>query len=235
MTNPTPTSHPLSPNPMTNPKPSSRSFSLSPSSLSITIIFPMNRSLAQFLATLMPAFSCSFFIFFMTEPAYADLEICNQTSETLRASYARFYNGNWRTSGHYKLTSGECSVVLNAPLIYDKYYYYAQKSSDNPTHSGSSKGTAVEFCIDKKSPYEFMHDDGSVRNIEIGGSWGYCGENSSDYVFRSFRRIDRGTAYTDCVVELKPDGRSSWTCSAPGVKTFREGASKVKELLPWNW
>lgn len=185
---------------------------------------------------------CGLAWFQMTEPANADLEICNKTSDTLYASYARPYNGNWHSSGHYKLVSGQCRVVLDAPLIYTSYYYYAQKYSDVPTHSSSS-GINASFCIDKSDSYEFQHDGSSLRtvkNIDLNplhrsGGWGSCGERNSNYVVRSFRHIDKGGTYTDCVVDLKGNGSSGYSCSQPGRQQVERIIDKGKEWLPWNW
>lgn len=67
-----------------------------------------------------------------------DMRVCNTTPNDLSLAYGFVAkDGNLRSGGWYRVSSGRCMNLLTNTNPSDKYYFYAATSSDDSPASGA--------------------------------------------------------------------------------------------------
>lgn len=128
---------------------------------------------------------------FVTTAKAENMRVCNTTPMKLSVAYGyEASNGNLRSGGWWKVSSGRCLDILLGTNPSHTYYYYAVTSSDDTTqnetwywHGDSDKRrpTSKSFCMDRENAFEY-----DVPGLECGwAAW-----------FRKASRTEKGFTVT---------------------------------------
>jgi uncharacterized membrane protein len=80
-----------------------------------------------------------------TEPARADLRLCNKTDSTISVAIGYKAKDGWRSEGWWNIGAAKCGTLLSGALASRYYYFYAVDSQ----HGGEWGGKAY-MCTRRK-------------------------------------------------------------------------------------
>jgi len=113
-------------------------------------------------------------------PAWAGLEICNETGVTRSVAIAYSENKQWVSEGWWRVEAGKCTRVISGDLK-QRYYYYRATA-----RGYESRGDGYRFCTTGK-PFTIVGDERCEAR----------GYESSD-----FRKVDTGKSARDFKLTL---------------------------------
>jgi uncharacterized membrane protein len=152
----------------------------------------MNR-LLRIAAALFAAVASSML---MTQPADAEMHLCNQTSYVLYTAMGFQSGASMATRGWTRIAPGDCALTMREPLTQKVYYIYARSSQ---AHSGPSRAWGGQFRLCAK-------DTDFTLQTPVGAP----GCSSDDAFAMPFAAVS-------------PHGQTSWTTTfteSPAIKTF---------------
>lgn len=151
----------------------------------------------------------------VSAPAHADLVICNQSDETVYASYLLYESSNdaWTAHGYYGIEDNECESLVSSDLN-EKVYFYATVGS-RTTHPLS--GTTTSWCINQEDAFEIVWDGDSnnpyYKDLNYRSDrFRPCTSIGSSYKEVGFREITAAERYDHCVVSLGDRGSFRYLC-----------------------
>ena len=176
MTNPTPTSHPLSPNPMTNSKPSSRPFSPS-QGLSMKKALSTLLKIPKVYLTLPLIVLCS-----TIQSVEAQVTYCNRTGSTIEVAYG------WRsrTSNSVRIKSatlrnGSCKELNSSMPPRESNYFTMKKNGRWAVWNKYVR----RYCVDDRGSFDMEHNPfnsfQTVRDRKGSNQWNTCSGLGSSY------------------------------------------------------
>jgi uncharacterized membrane protein len=141
------------------------------------------RRLSLFLSVLLPG------LLALSGGAQAQLSFCNKGIEPVHIAIGYPENGDWMSSGWYKVGAGECRALISGELRNQYYYYYADRA-DGVKWSGDDGQDGGWFC---------HHDtDGFDASSSADCS-------AEGLVQRPYLKVDTGDS-TDYTMNLVVDG-----------------------------
>lgn len=98
----------------------------------------------------------------LTAPAHAALSVCNKTTHPASVALG-FYDGtNWSSTGWWTVPAGDCTRVVDAPLIARYYYLYAVHQDIGGAWEGDRS-----FCIGMGRFNVQGRGDCAVRGLQV--------------------------------------------------------------------
>lgn len=133
-------------------------------------------------------------VLLIQKASFADLRVCNRTSETVTVAIAykmdqaldccgqsrnagyvcKKYCAPWVAEGWWNLSPGGCANVLDRYLRYSNVYYYFAHSEGNRSRWAGN----TNFCV-SRDRFKYFQEGGSCSDVE--GFREFRTGNSRDY------------------------------------------------------
>jgi len=93
----------------------------------------------------------------LADPALADFNLCNKSSQAVRAALGRFDGTNWTSEGWWTIPPKGCSSLLTGPLQGRFYYLYASDGA-----AGTWEGK-THFCVAPDKRFKSVGRSGCAK------------------------------------------------------------------------
>lgn len=134
--------------------------------------------------------------FTLVLPAYAQLNVCNRTSEAIYVSARLYVNDEWITYMNRRVDGATCKEIITEPLK-NRYLHLFARSS-----SLKWSGDGPNFCV-------------RLKNIVGSMTEKYC-QNHDEYDEEDFISIDRGVGKTSYGIAFQTGQPSYEAILRPG-------------------
>jgi len=128
--------------------------------------------------TLLPLLAGSFF-FLAPAPAFADLRICNETSNVVSVSLGYRAERGWMSEGWWQTPPGDCRTLYQGDLARRFYYLYAVDDIGGGAWDGQ-----VFMCTRDETFTIFGVEDCLARGYERTGFFEIDTQNRTDWTLQ---------------------------------------------------